>query len=402
MVNFPQFIRRLRNFPWRNTAHTLKVRFSEDHLGLTAGSLTFTTTMALVPFFTVALAIFTAFPMFGALQDLLQRWLIDSLVPPPISKQVLGYLTQFANKASHLGGAGLAVLVVTAFALILTIDRTLNSIWRVKKPRPFAQRVLVYWGALTLGPIFLAASFALSSYALSATQGVVGAMPGSLRFLLNAFEFALLAAAMSALYQYVPNTHVQWGHAVAGGIFVASAVEIAKKTLVYYLGAVPTYSAVYGAFATVPILLIWIYVVWVIVLLGAVIAAYLPSLLLGVARRGDTPGWQFTLAIEVLTGLAGSDILAKGDDMALSPQALAKRLKVNPLQLEDVLETLLALGWIAQLDEPQGRYILLANPATTSMQPLIEKLLLSPSEATAFVQGRGLSSSATLASVLLK
>src|SRR5215207_8934914 len=146
----------LARFPWKSTAITLGERFREDRLGLTASSLTFTTTMALVPLFTVALAVFTAFPMFGKLQGTLQGWLVQSLIPDAIARQVLGYLTQFAGKASRLGTVGLAALVITAFALVLTIDRTLNGIWRVKRPRPLAQRVLIYWGAITLGPVLLA------------------------------------------------------------------------------------------------------------------------------------------------------------------------------------------------------------------------------------------------------
>src|SRR5512133_2389161 len=131
-----QLLHELTRFPWKSTAATLRERFREDRLGLTASSLTFTTMMALVPFFTVALAVFTAFPMFGKLQAALQAWLVQSLIPDAIARQVLGYLTQFAGKASRLGVAGSAALFVTALALVLTIDRTLNGIWRVKRPRP--------------------------------------------------------------------------------------------------------------------------------------------------------------------------------------------------------------------------------------------------------------------------
>ena len=125
----------LAHFQWRGTLLTLRGRFREDQLGLTASSLTFTTSIALVPFLTVALAIFTAFPMFSKLQGALQGWLVGSLIPDNIARQVLGYLTLFSSQASKLGVAGLAVLLVTAIALILTIDRTLNNIWRVKAPR---------------------------------------------------------------------------------------------------------------------------------------------------------------------------------------------------------------------------------------------------------------------------
>jgi len=377
----------LTHFPWRTTAHTLRERFREDQLGLTASSLTFTTSLALVPFFTVALAVFTAFPMFGKVQDVLQRWLVQSLIPDTIARQVLGYLTQFAAKASKLGSVGLAFVLITALALILTIDRTLNQIWRVRRPRPLGQRVLIYWAAITLGPLILGASLALTSYAISSSQGVVGNLPGGVRVLFDAIEFGLLAGGMAALYHYVPNTRVRWGHAWAGGVFVAAGIELAKRLLSLYMASVPTYSVVYGAFATLPILLVWIYLAWVIVLLGAVIAAYLPSLLTGVARRASNYGWQFQLAVEVLQQL--SQARSHGSH-GLSAAQLAQALRVDVLQLEPVLDTLGALDWTGKLDEmetpgatrPEARYVLLANPDTTPAAPLVEQLLLEPSPAT--------------------
>ena len=143
----------LAAFPWRNTAIVLLERFREDRLGLTASSLTFTTMIALVPLFTVFLAVFSVFPIFAKLQEGLQQWLFTSLVPDNIARQVLGYMTQFAAQASRLGAAGLAIVGITALMLVLTIDRTLNGIWRVRQPRPLGQRVLVYWALITLGPL---------------------------------------------------------------------------------------------------------------------------------------------------------------------------------------------------------------------------------------------------------
>lgn len=377
-MNRRQWWRDLSHFPWRNTAAVLGERFREDRLGLTASSLTFTTTIAMVPFFTVALALFTVFPMFAKMQGRLQRWLIESLIPDNIARQVLGYLNQFASKASGLGIAGLIVLLITAIALILTIDKTLNNIWRVRTPRPFAQRVLIYWAAITLGPLILAVSLSTTSYVFSASREVVGGAMVKLVF--DGFEFLLLAAGMASLYHYVPNTHVRWAHAWAGGLFVAAAIEIAKRVLAYYLSLVPTYSVLYGAFATFPILLVWIYVAWVIVLLGAVIAAYLPSLLTGVARRGGTAGWPMQLAMEVLQHLAHAQAEpARGVGAA----DLVARMRVDALQLAPVLETLVALDWIAPLDEQTAdenpRYVLLADPATP-MAPLLEALLMPRAE----------------------
>lgn len=373
----------LARFPWRATALTLRDRFREDHMGLTASSLTFTTSIALVPFFTVALAIFTAFPMFSKLQGALQGWLIESLIPDNIARQVLGYLTQFSRQANKLGVAGLAVLLVTAIALILTIDRTLNSIWRVKKPRSLAQRVLIYWAAITLGPLILGASLAATSYVLSASAGLAGAVPFSLRFLLDALQFFLVAFGMAALYYYVPNTFVKWSHAWAGGFFVAAGLGLAKKVLSIYLAMVPTYSLIYGAFATLPILLVWIYVAWIVVLLGAVIAAYLPSLTAGIARRGNGHGWHFQLALEVLQQLHKQRETA---GRGCGASSLAQVLEVDVLQLEPVLEVLTGLEWIGQLVEEQpgkeSRYILLADPDQTPLEPLMQQLLLVKTDST--------------------
>ena len=378
----------LSHFPWQDTLLTLKGRFREDHMGLTASSLTFTTTIALVPFFTVALAVFTAFPIFSKMQGALQGWLIDSLIPDNIASQVLGYLTQFSKQANKLGVAGLGVLLVTAIALILTIDRTLNGIWRVKKTRPFTQRVLIYWSAITLGPVLMGASLALTASVITATSGLVGTLPFSLRFLLGAFQLFLIAAGLAALYRYVPNTYVKWTHAWVGAIVAAAGIELAKRALGVYLSYVPTYSMIYGAFATLPILLIWIYVAWVIVLMGAVIAAYLPSLLAGVARRGGGHGWQFQLAMEVLQRLNNSKATT---NRGRSASSLAMALQVDVLQLEPVLGILTELDWVGQLEpnadagagaDEESNYILLADPDQTPLEPLIQRLLLSKTDST--------------------
>jgi membrane protein len=367
--------RGLRRWPWLDTLRTLRQRFREDRLGLTAGSLTFTTTIALVPMMTVMLAIFSAFPMFSRFQQSLQKYLIESLVPDNIARPVLGALTQFAAKANKLGSVGLVVLVLTALALLLTIDRTLNAIWRVRQPRPFAQRVLMYWAGATLGPLLLGVSLSLSSYALSASRGLVQALPGGVNLLLNALEFLVVAGGMAAVYKFVPNTYVRWTHAWAGGLAVAAGLELAKRGLAAYLASVPTYSVVYGAFATVPILLIWIYVSWVVVLLGAVIAAYAPSLQMGIVRRPQRPGARFELALAVLGELDA----ARREGGGLTAPQLAERLRTDPLQVEALLETLQGFDWVGRLDEEGARrHVLLRDPAGTPARPLLAELLLDP------------------------
>jgi membrane protein len=408
-MHVTKWIQRFRNWlqdvarlPWLDAAQTLRERFREDRLGLTASSLTFTTTIALVPFITVALAVFTAFPMFAKFQDVLQKWLIESLVPDNIARQVLGYLTQFAGKASKLGAAGLIALLGSALALIFTIDRTLNSIWRVRKPRPFAQRVLIYWAAMTLGPLVLGASLSITSYAVSESKGLVAALPGGFTLLLDLLQFFLLAGGTAAMFRYVPNTHVRWGHAWMGGVFVSTGVEVARRVLAFYLAKVPTYSVVYGAFATVPILLVWIYVAWVIVLLGAALTAYVPSLLAGLPRKRSIAGWQFQLSLEVLRML---DIARSTQQRGCTMAQLSNDLRAEAQWLEPVLEALTVLDWIALLNESDAadagaRWVLLADPEATEMAPLMRALLLPNNEATEKLWTSGRWSASSLRDVL--
>lgn len=388
----------LSRWPWMDTLRTLRERFREDRLGVSAGSLTFTSLIALVPLVTVMLAVFTAFPMFSSFQGALEKYFLQALVPDNIARPVLRTLTQFASKASRVGSAGLLLLLVTALSLMLTIDRTLSGIWRVRRPRPVAQRLLVYWAALTLGPLALGVSLSATSYALSASRGLVGALPGGINFVVDVLQFALLAAAVAGLYHFVPNSPVRWAHAWAGGLFVASGFELAKAGLAWYVDRVSSFSAVYGAFATLPILLLWMYLGWAIVLLGAVVAAYAPSLQMRVVRRPDEPGWRFTLALELLARLHQA---RSAGDAGLSLHALASDLRQDPLQIEPVLDRLVSLGWVGRLDESgEPRHVLLADPPGLPLPPLVDALLLSPAERNrAFVQGLGLQAR-TLADVL--
>jgi membrane protein len=373
----------LRRFPWRNTAITLRERFREDRLGQTASSLTFTTVMALVPLFTVGLAIFSAFPMFSRFEGGIEKWLVQSLVPDQIARTVLKYLHQFSSKAGELGWLGAVVLLITALALILTIDRKLNDIWRVRKLRPLSHRVLTYWAVLTLGPLMLAISASVTTYLFSASKGLITEPSVSWVWVLDVFGFVAMASGLAALYHFVPNARVRWSHAFISGLLVSAAMEVVKQGLGWYLGKVPSYAAVYGAFATVPILLIWIYLAWAVVLLGAVVAAYLPSLLRGVARRSDQPGWDYQLSLEILSQLQAAQAgpghepsdtttLARG----LSAEELAVALRVDALHIEAPMDALLELDWVGRLDEEEARYVLLVDLSRMALTPLVQALLL--------------------------
>jgi membrane protein len=184
---------------------------------------------------------------------------------------------------------------------------------------------------------------------------------------------------------------VKWSHAWAGGLLVSAGFELAKKLLTLYLAAMPTYSMVYGAFATVPILLVWIYLAWLIVLVAAVLVASLPGLLQGELRVPAAHGWHFQLALELLRQF---DQARTQGSAGLTLADLGHALRVDPAQLEPVLHGLTSLDWVAQLDELQPkqvpRYVLLANLDTTPLAPLAAMLLLSRTPETETYWQKGL------------
>lgn len=370
--------------PLWKAAQIMQGRFRDDHLGQAAGALTFTTIIALVPLCTVVLAILTAFPAFGQFETVLERWLVESLIPDGIARQVMGYLNQFSAKASQLGAVGFAALIYSAVTLIYTIDHSLNSIWQVRRQRPWGQRILLYWAAITLGPLILAASVVLMEALVPLLGGSINDPTSLLRRVLNLLESGVTVAGFTALYHFVPYTRVRFRHALVGGIFTGVVLAGARHLLTAYMVNMGSYSAIYGAFATLPLLLLWIYIAWVIVLLGAVLVASLPGLIAGGDFTAATPGRNFELALAVIRQLRDSRASpAHGADL---PQ-LAKHFHADPRQLEGVVETLVGLDWVGTLEEHAPgrppRHVLLADPATTPLAPLMQRYLLAESPATA-------------------
>jgi membrane protein len=361
---------------WRRLGSDLLVRLQREHLAKTAGSLTFTSTMALVPFLTVILAVFTVFPLFKQFQQVLEHWLVQSLIPESISRQVLGYLTQFSSKASRLGWVGFAVLVVSALSLVYTIDKSLNAIWHNHQKRALPQRILLYWSVMTLGPLVLGLGVVSLFYVSTLSRTWIGEGFGLLEWLINSLEFFMWVLGMSALYRYVPNTPVKYSHALMGGLWVTTATEVARHALTWYLKSIPAVSMIYGAFATLPIFLLWMYLTWLIILSGAVFVSALPSLSGPVIRDSEVPGFGFQVALESLAALAHwRERPGKGLDRL----GLARALRVDPLVLEEVMGHLIELDWVATLDEEalrQPRWVILIDPARTPVLPLLSRFLL--------------------------
>jgi membrane protein len=196
---------------------------------------------------TVALAIFTVFPLFNQFQAVLQNWLVQSLIPEGIARQVLGYLTQFSSKASQVGFLGFLVLFVSTFTMVFTIDRTLNGIWRVKKRRALSQRILLYWSVMTLGPLVVSLGVVCLYYISNVSKDWMGSDTAFIKLMLSALEFLLWVLGVSALYRYIPNVNVPYRHALFGGLWVTSAIDFARHWVTLYLTKIPTVSMIYGA-----------------------------------------------------------------------------------------------------------------------------------------------------------
>jgi membrane protein len=244
----------------------------------------------------------------------------------------------------------------------------------------------MYWAALTLGPLMMAASIAITSYVVTISRGWapgLANLPGVVTSVLVILQFAILAGSLTILYRYVPNTPVRWFHAGTGGILACLGLTLMRQAMGWYLSKIPTYSVIYGAFATLPILLLWIYLSWLIVLFGAAIAAYLPSLLHGFGqdnmRHGGKPGWDFQLALEIVQQL---DKVRTDGSHGLTTAQMALALQTDELLIKEPLQTLETLDWVGALatrteNEPP-RYTLLADPAVTALEPLVERLLIDP------------------------
>jgi len=280
------------------------LRFGRDQGTSSAASLTFTTLLSLVPLMTVVLAIFAAFPMSGQVNEKLQAFVFSNFVPT--SGEVLqSYLQDFSGKASQLSGAGFAFLVITALMMMLDIDKAFNKIWRVTSKRSPINVFLEYWAVLSVGPILMAASVGATSYLVSIPLLNEAASVSGIDTVNRFLKLAPLLAssvAFTLLYLVVPNRSVPIRYAFAGGLLAAILFELAKRGFAFYLTNFPSYEAIYGALAILPIFLVWIYLSWIVTLLGAEFT-YCLSIFKSGKCQGDGSSNDLLLAYQVLQAL---------------------------------------------------------------------------------------------------
>ncbi|XLZ71629.1 YihY family inner membrane protein [Massilia sp. SR12] len=339
----------LRALSWnelRDLVQFGRRRLREESLPQVAGGLTFTTVFALVPVLTIALAIFTTFPMFNTFRSALEAYFIKSVMPKAISNTILSYLTMFASKATRLSAVGAVMLVLTSVAMLSMIERAFNRIWRVKNERRFVRRVLVYWALITLGPLLVGVSLSLSSHIFDATSDLVGAVTGPIFYTL--LSILLTTLAFTLLYMTVPNRTVDWRDALCGGALAAVAFELAKRGFAVFITQVPTYSKIYGALAALPLFLLWIYVSWLITLLGALLTAALPVVKYERWWYEAVPGGEFVDAMAVLRVL--HEARERSDNAAVSSAEMRGRTRLGFDEMDALLERMVAPGWVAKVN----------------------------------------------------
>lgn len=349
-------------------------RVDQEKLIQLASSLTFTTVLAIVPLLAVVLSLFTAFPLFNEFSDALQTFMVQNLMPASISDNVMHYLNEFAAQASHLTAVGGVFLVLTALMLIMSIDSALNDIWHVGHQRPAVQRIMVYWGVISLGPILMGASLWISAFLAKESLGLVPEMSNLLELALSLVPLLLTGLGFTLLFFVVPNCRVRWVDAFAGGYVTAILLEIMKIGFAYYVSRFPTYTIVYGAFSTLPVFLLWVYLSWLGVLVGAMVAANLHLVQTYRLNTGGKPGADLVDAIKLLTIL---DEARNHRPTGLSLNNLIEQTSIQHESLIRLLGVLADLGLAAPARTPQGeRWIFSCNPATAKFGPLFDRLAI--------------------------
>lgn len=250
----------------------LMTRMSHDRINVNAGYLAYITLLSIVPMLTVLLSVLSSFSVFSNSGEVIQNFVITNFVPAA-GEAVKHALTEFVANTGKMTAVGGVFLFVAALMLISNIDKNLNYIWRVKKKRRAVFSFSMYWMVLTLGPILVGASIAVTSYITSQTLLDSAALSSVYNLMLRWLPLILSFFAFMGLYMLVPNLKVKPVNAALGALIAALLFELSKKAFAAYITAFPSYQLIYGALAAIPILFVWVYLCWLIVLIGAEVTA---------------------------------------------------------------------------------------------------------------------------------
>jgi membrane protein len=312
----------------------LVTRFKQERCIDMASSLTFTTLLSLVPLITIMLTFFSAFPQFSNFGGHIRSLILDNMLPETGDMIISQYMEQFAGNAAKMTALGLAFLAVTAMMMIYSIDNAFNKIWRISRQRTVIQRVLVYWAVLTLAPLLMGGSLSMTSWLISMSVGNLSELTTLILGLLKLVPFILATLAFTFLFRVVPNRFVPMKHGFIGGAVAALAFEGMSRAFAIYIAHFPTYKLVYGAFASFPIFLLWVYLSWFTVLLGAVLTASLSHWRSRDGMRALSPEIKLYYALCILRYMSIG--LRNGEIQTL--HKLSKKLLLGFDSLEELLE----------------------------------------------------------------
>ncbi|MCU7876361.1 MAG: virulence factor BrkB family protein [Candidatus Thiodiazotropha sp. (ex Lucinoma borealis)] len=322
--------------------------FTQDGGIQHVAALTYTTLLSLVPLMTVMLALFSVFPASERMSEQIENFLFQNFVPAA-GEAVQQHLRNFSQKAAQLTGVGFLFLILVALLLMNNIDQAFNTIWHVRNKRSPLAKFTVYWAILSLGPILIAISVGVTSYLVSIplfddAQAVVMVRSR----LLSMMPILISALAFTLLFALVPNRSVMLRHAIAGGIIAALLFEATKRGFALYVTNFPTYEAIYGTLAVVPIFLIWIYLSWLVTLLGAEFTYCLSIYREDWRESMQQRGGKFLLAVQLLQLLRES----QRQGLPLTTRQLQECVKyATEEQLEFILISLQKARFVLHTDE---------------------------------------------------
>jgi len=272
--------------PFRLVANVAR-RFHTERYAQTAAALSFATLLGLVPMFAIGAVVISSLPFGSGLGAALEKFLLTNLLPDKAGAVVAKYVGQFAHRAERVTLVGGLFLAVTALIQMLTIEHAFNAIWKIRTARPFFQRLAMHLVALLVGPLAFGGSLVAITYLASVSFGLVDEPYWLNTFVFKFLPFVFMTALFALMYWAVPNRPIRPAHAITGGLLAAAAFTLMQRLFSLYVAKLPTYTIVYGAFAAMPVFLIWLSASWGIILVGALVTAELPRALAGPTRQNQ-------------------------------------------------------------------------------------------------------------------
>ena len=266
MNKYQRFGINLKNFVFE-----VARRYRDNESSLAASSLAYTALLSLVPFMSVLVTVFSAMPVFEDASQQMQNFIFQNFVPAT-GAVIQEYIAGFVEKARGLTVTMFLAVFVTSILMMNTMVKALNRIFDSQVTVRLRRKLMMYWAVLTMGPLLVGGGIALSTlvfeYSVFASFKVlfVKVMP-----VLSAM------VAFFLIYYIVPTRKVKWQNALVGALFSAVCFELAKKGFTLYVTSIPSYQKVYGALATIPLFLVWMFLSWNIVLMGGTITATLET-----------------------------------------------------------------------------------------------------------------------------